>query len=149
MTIRADAAMDNRYSPPSRDGAADDVRAGERRGPDRPQGDSRLPAHIMAAVRDTIRAAAATCVDASRLVSSGPYEWLAIVEAHDEELYQLLRRYIESCRYVDELEHHTIDLGRTRLADAVRDASFASASMREALGAAIRSRRGASGLADV
>jgi hypothetical protein len=65
--------------------------SGERRGPDRPKGDSRLPAHIMAAVRDTIRAAAATCVDPSRLEASGPYEWLAIVEAHDASLSGLLR----------------------------------------------------------
>jgi hypothetical protein len=140
--------MDNRYSPPSRD-AADRPRPDDRRGPGRPQGDSRLPAHIMAAVRETIRSAAATCVDASRLESSGPYEWLAIVEAHDEELYQLLRRFIESCRYADELEHHGVDLGRTRLADAKRDASFAKESMRAALADAIRSRTGPSGLADV
>ena len=139
--------MDNRYSPPSRDDAG--ARQGERRGPGRPQGDSRLPAHIMAAVRETIRAAAATVVDASRLESSGPYEWLAIVESHDDELYQLLRRYIDSCRYVDELEHHTVDLGRTRLADAVRDASFARESMKRSLDEAIRSRRGSAGLADV
>jgi hypothetical protein len=103
----------------------------------------------MAAVRETIRTAAATAVDASRLESSGPYEWLAIVEAHDDELYQLLRRYIESCRYVDELEQHTVDLGRTRLADAVRDASFAKESMKRSLDEAIRGRRGSSGLADV
>src|SRR6188472_1969237 len=76
----------------------------DRRGPNRPQGDSRLPAHIMAAVRETIRAAAATCVHPSRLEASGPYEWLAIVEANDDELYRLLRSYIESCRYADELE---------------------------------------------
>src|SRR4051812_44297711 len=79
MTFRADVAMDNRYTPPSRDGDIDSGQASERRGPGRPLGDSRLPAHIMAAVRDTIRSAAATCVDASRLESSGPYEWLAIV----------------------------------------------------------------------
>jgi hypothetical protein len=103
----------------------------------------------MAAVRDTIRSAAATCVDAPRLESSGPYEWLAIVEANDDELYQLLRRYIESCRYVDELEHHTVDLGRTRLADAVREASFARESMKRSLEVAIRERRGEAGLADV
>ncbi|HEV7992203.1 MAG TPA: hypothetical protein VGP25_10275 [Gemmatimonadaceae bacterium] len=141
--------MDDRYSPPSQDDAGDSARQNDRRGPGRPQGDSRLPAHIMAAVRDTIRVAAATCVDASRLESSGPYEWLAIVEAHDDELYQLLRRYIESCRYVDELEHHAVDLGRTRLADAVRDASFARESMKEALRAAIKARRPGEGLADV
>jgi hypothetical protein len=138
--------MDNRYSPSSSDDAG--ARQGERRGPGRPQGDSRLPAHIMAAVRDTIRAAAATAVDPSRLESSGPYEWLAIVEAHDDELYQLLRRYIESCRYVDELEHHAIDLGRTRLADAVRDASFARESMKRSLDEAMKVRTGATGLAD-
>jgi len=102
----------------------------------------------MASVRETIRGAAATCVDASRLESSGPYEWLALVEAHDEELYQLLRRYIESCRYADELEHHGVDLGRTRLADAMRDASFAKESMRVALADAVRLRGGAAGLAD-
>jgi len=44
----------------------------DRRGPNRPKGDSRLPAHIMAAVRDTIRAAAATCVEPARLEASGP-----------------------------------------------------------------------------
>jgi hypothetical protein len=141
--------MDNSYTPPSRDGSADVARQGERRAPGRPQGDSRLPAHIMAAVRETIRSAAATSVDASRLESSGPYEWLAIVEAHDGELYQLLRRYIESCRYVDELEHGGVDLGRTRLADAVRDASFARESMKQSLDEAIASRRPGRGLADV
>jgi len=142
--------MDNRYSPPSQDSAGDGAPTGDRRGPGRPQGDSRLPAHIMAAVREIIRGAAATCVDASRLESSGPYEWLAIVEAHDDELYQLLRRYIDSCRYVDELEHRGVDLGRTRLADAVRDASFAKESMRRSLETAIAARRRpGSGLADV
>src|SRR5215217_8162746 len=110
MTFRTDAAMDNRYSPPSRDGATDGVHQGERRGPGRPKGDSRLPAHIMAAVRDTIRSAAATCVDASRLESSGPYEWLAIVEAHDRDLSSLLRSYIETCRYLDELQHQRVDV---------------------------------------
>jgi hypothetical protein len=139
--------MDNRYSPSSRNADAG-ARHDDRRGPGRPQGDSRLPAHIMASVRETIRGAAATCVDASRLESSGPYEWLALVEAHDEELYQLLRRYIESCRYADELEHHGVDLGRTRLADAMRDASFAKESMRVALADAVRLRGGAAGLAD-
>jgi hypothetical protein len=139
--------MDNRYSPPARDDAG--AGQGERRGPGRPQGDSRLPAHIMAAVRETIRAAAATAVDASRLESSGPYEWLAIVESHDDELYQLLRRYVDSCRYVDELEHHTVDLGRTRLADAVRDASFARESMKRSLDEALAARRPKTGLADV
>ena len=149
MTIQANVAMDNRYSPPSQDGAADGAREGARRGPSRPQGDSRLPAHIMAAVRETVRTAAATCVDASRLESSGPYEWLALIETHDEELYQLLRRYIESCRYVDELERHVVDLGRTRLADAVRDASFARESMKHSLDEAIANRRGSSGLVDL
>jgi hypothetical protein len=141
--------MDKRYSPPSREGAADGVGQTDRRGPSRPQGDSRLPAHIMAAVRETVRAAAATSVDESRLESSGPYEWLAILESHDDELYQLLRRYIEACRYVDELEHHVVDLGRTRLADAVRDASFARESMKRSLDEAIAARRGGTGLADV
>ena len=140
--------MDNSYSSPSRD-AGDGARLDDRRGPSRPQGDSRLPAHIMAAVRETIRAAAATCVDSSRLESSGPYEWLAIVEAHDEELYQLLRGYIESCRYADELEHQGVDIGRTRLADAMRDASFARESMRVALADAVKARGGPAGLADV
>jgi hypothetical protein len=105
----------------------------DRRGPNRPQGDSRLPAHIMAAVRETVRAAAATCVDPSRLEASGPYEWLAIVEQHDRDLSSLLRSYIETCRYRDELQHHPIDVGRTRLADAVRDATFARDSMKESL----------------
>jgi hypothetical protein len=141
--------MDDRYDSSSRDVAADAARQDDRRGPGRPQGDSRLPAHIMAAVRETVRLAAATCVDASRLESSGPYEWLAIIETHDEELYQLLRRYIESCRYVDELEHHVVDLGRTRLADAVRDASFARGSMRRSLDEAMRDRRGDPAPADL
>jgi hypothetical protein len=140
--------MDNSYSPPSRD-AGDGAQRDDRRGPGRPQGDSRLPAHIMAAVRETIRGAAATCVDAARLESSGPYEWHALVEAHDDELYQLLRRYIEACRYVDELEHRGVDLGRTRLSDAVRDASFARESMRFALADAVRARGGSTGLADL
>src|SRR5215208_4430741 len=109
----------------------------ERRSPSRPQGDSRLPAHIMAAVRETIRAAAATCVDPSRLEASGPYEWLAIVEAHDAELSGMLRGYIESCRYLDEL-HHGADVGRMRLEGAVRDAEFARDSMKRSLDAAIR-----------
>ena len=113
----------------------------ERRGPNRPQGDSSLPAHIMAAVRDTVRAAAATCVDPSRLESSGPYEWLAIIESHDRDLSSLLRSYIESCRYLDEIQHHTVDLGRTRLADAVRDATFARDSMRKSLEEEIGRRR--------
>src|SRR5689334_16593716 len=107
--------------------------SGERRGPNRPQGDSRLPAHIMAAVRDTIRAAAATCVEPARLEASGPYEWLAIVEAHDGELSRLVRSYIESCRYLDELQHGAIDVGRARHADAVRDATFARDSIHRSL----------------
>ena len=113
----------------------------DRRGPNRPQGDSQLPAHIMAAVRETVRAAAATCVDPSRLEASGPYEWLAIVEAHDRDLSSLLRSYIETCRYLDELQHHSIDVGRTRLADAVRDAVFARDSMKRSLDEAIRGKR--------
>jgi hypothetical protein len=116
------------------------TQSGERRGPDRPKGDSRLPAHIMAAVRDTIRAAATTCVDPSRLEASGPYEWLAIVEAHDTELSGLLRAFVESCRYLDEL-HHGADVGRTRLEGAVRDAEFARDSMKRSLDAAIRLKR--------
>jgi hypothetical protein len=119
---------------------ADSGTSGERRGPDRPKGDSRLPAHIMASVRETVRAAAATCVEPSRLEASGPYEWLAIVEAHDSELSGLLRGYIESCRYLDEL-HHGADVGRARLADAVRDAEFARDSMKRSLDAAIRLKR--------
>ncbi|MFL5619633.1 MAG: hypothetical protein ACJ79A_14720 [Gemmatimonadaceae bacterium] len=114
--------------------------SGERRGPDRPKGDSRLPAHIMAAVRDTVRAAAATCVDPSRLEASGPYEWLAIVEAHDPDLSGLLRGYIESCRYLDEL-HHGADVGHARLSDAIRDAVFARDSMLRSLDEAIKLRR--------
>ena len=113
----------------------------DRRGPNRPQGDSRLPAHIMAAVRDTVRAAAATCVDPSRLEASGPYEWLAIVEQHDRELSSLLRSYIETCRYFDELQRESIDVGHTRRADAVRDAVFARDSMRRSLDEAVRSKR--------
>jgi hypothetical protein len=113
----------------------------DRRGPNRPQGDSRLPAHIMAAVRETVRAAAATCVDPSRLEASGPYEWLAIVEQHDRDLSSLLRSYIETCRYLDELQNHSIDVGRTRIADAVRDAIFARDSMKSSLEEAI-GRRG-------
>ena len=112
----------------------------DRRGPNRPQGDSRLPAHIMAAVRETVRAAAATCVDPSRLEASGPYEWLAIVEANDRELNSLLRSYIETCRYLDELQHHSIDVGHTRRADAVRDALFARESMKRSLDEAIRGK---------
>jgi hypothetical protein len=118
------------------------AREGDRRGSGRPQGDGKLPAHIMAAVRQTIYAAAATCVDASRLEASGPYEWLAIVESRDEELYHLLRRFIESCRYLDELEHRGVDLGRTRLAEAVRNATFARESMRGSLRDAVARRVG-------
>src|SRR5215211_394806 len=95
-------------------GTDDAAERSDRRSPHRPQGDSQLPAHIMAAVRETVRAAAATCVDPSRLEASGPYEWLAIVEAHDTELSGLLRGYIESCRYLDELHHHGLDVGHTR-----------------------------------
>ena len=113
----------------------------ERRSPNRPRGDSRLPAHIMAAVRDTVRAAAATCVDPSRLEASGPYEWLAIVESHDRDLSSLLRSYIEASRYLDELQTQPIDVGRTRLADAVRDATFARDSMRRSLDEEIRRRK--------
>ena len=113
----------------------------ERRGPNRPQGNSQLPAHIMASVRETVRAAAATCVDPSRLEASGPYEWLAIVEAHDRELFSLLRSYIETCRYLDELQYQSIDVGHARRADAVRDARFARDSMRRSLDEAIRSKR--------
>lgn len=141
--------MDKRYSPLSQHGAADGAPQGDRRAPSRARGDSRLPAHIMAAIRETVRTAASTCVDPSRLESSGPYEWLAIIEAHDEGLHQLLRRYIESCRYVDELERHVVDLGRTRLADAVRDASFARESMKRSLDEAVEDRRGGSGPADL
>lgn len=134
------AAMDNGYTKFTRDADGAGA-AADRRGPDRPQGDSRLPAHIMAAVRDTVRAAAATCVEPSRLESSGPYEWLAIVEAHDTELSGLLRGYIESCRYLDELHDPTVDLGRTRLASRVRDAEFARDSMLKSLEQAIRLKR--------
>jgi hypothetical protein len=109
----------------------------DRRGPNRPKGDSRLPAHIMAAVRETVRAAAATCVEPARLEASGPYEWLAIVEAHDGELSRLLRSYIESCRYLDELQHGAIDVGRARHVDAVRDATFARDSIHHSLVKAI------------
>ena len=109
----------------------------DRRGPNRPKGDSRLPAHIMASVRDTVRAAAATCVEPARLEASGPYEWLAIVEAHNGELSRLLRSYIESCRYLDELQHGAIEVGRARHADAVRDAIFARDSIHRSLVKAI------------
>jgi len=105
----------------------------DRRGPNRPKGDSRLPAHIMAAVRETVRAAAATCVEPARLEASGPYEWLAIVEAHDGELSRLLRSYIESCRYLDELQHGGVDIGHARRADAIRDATFARDSIHRSL----------------
>ena len=122
-------------------GTDDAADRSERRSPNRPQGDSQLPAHIMAAVRETVRAAAATCVDPSRLEASGPYEWLAIVESHDRDLSSLLRSYIETCRYLDELQHQRVDVGRTRLADAVRDAIFARDSMRRSLDEEIRRRR--------
>ena len=122
-------------------GPDDEANRADRRSPNRPKGDSQLPAHIMAAVRETVRAAAATCVDPSRLEASGPYEWLAIVESHDHDLSSLLRSYIESCRYLDELQHHTIDVGRTRLADAVRDAMFARDSMKRSLDQEIKRRR--------
>ena len=140
MTETPLAAMDNGNTKFTRD-AGETGPDADRRGPDRPQGDSRLPAHIMAAVRETVRAAAATCVDPSRLEASGPYEWLAIVEAHDAELSGLLRGYIESCRYLDELHHPTVDLGRTRLADRVRDALFARDSIKRSLDDQIRQRR--------
>ena len=140
MTDTWRAVMDDGFSRFARD-AGSSGQAAERREPDRPQGDSRLPAHIMTAVRETIRAAAAIFVEPSRLESSGPYEWLAIVEAHDEELSQLVRRYIESCRYLDELQHHTVDLGRTRLADAVRDTTFARDSMHRTVLEAIARRK--------
>lgn len=112
----------------------------DRRGPNRPQGNSQLPAHIMAAVRETVRAAAATCVDPSRLEASGPYEWLAIVEANDRDLSSLLRSYIETCRYLDELQHHSLDVGHTRRSDAVRDAVFARDSMKQSLDREIERR---------
>jgi hypothetical protein len=136
---------------PSYDASGGAGRSDERRRPSRPQGDSRFPAHIMAAVRQTIRAAAATCVEPSRLESSGPYEWLAIVEAHDQELYQLLRGYIESCRYLDDLEQSGdgLGIGRTRLAEAVRSATFARDSMQASLTEEIARRMPPSGLADV
>ena len=132
MTETWRVAMNDGFTRFTRDGGGTSP-ADDRRGPDRPQGDSRLPAHIMAAVRDTVRAAAATCVDPSRLEASGPYEWLAIVEAHDADLSGLLRGYIESCRYLDELQHHGLDVGHTRRADAVRDAIFARDSMKRSL----------------
>ena len=113
--------------------------SGERRGPDRPKGDSRLPARIMAAVRDTVRAAAATCADPSRLEASGPYEWLAIVEAHDTALSGLLRSYIKSCRYLDEI-HGGADVGPRRPEGAVRDAVFARDSLKRSLDSAIRQK---------
>ena len=135
MTETPLAAMDghNSFTPdPSGLGPTAD-----RRGPNRPKGDSRLPAHIMAAVRDTIRAAAETCVEPARLEASGPYEWLAIVEAHDKELSGLLRSYIECCRYLDELQRGAADVGRARLTDAVRDAIFARDSIHRSLVKAI------------
>jgi hypothetical protein len=140
MTETWRVAMDDGFTRFTKDGGGTGP-VGERRGPDRPKGDSRLPAHIMAAVRDTVRAAAATCVDSSRLEASGPYEWLAIVEAHDADLSGLLRGYIESCRYLDELQHHGINVGHTRRADAVRDAVFARDSLKKSLDQAIREKR--------
>ena len=137
MTETWRVAMDDGFTKFTRDGGGSGP-AGERRGPDRPKGDSRLPAHIMAAVRDTVRAAAATCVEPSRLEASGPYEWLAIVEAHDADLSGLLRGYIESCRYLDELQHHGINVVHTRRADAVRDAVFARDSLKRSLDQAIK-----------
>jgi hypothetical protein len=130
MTETPRVAMDgqSRFSPD----ASGVGSTADRRGPNRPKGDSRLPAHIMAAVRETIRAAAATCVEPARLEASGPYEWLAIVEAHDGELSRLLRSYIESCRYLDELQHG-VDIGHTRRADAIRDATFARDSIHRSL----------------
>jgi hypothetical protein len=161
MTVRARMSTADDYTPThDASGAAgrrddrrqelrDDER-GDRRSPTRPQGDSRFPAHIMAAVRGTIRAAAATCVEPSRLEASGPYEWLAIVEAHDKDLYQMLRLYIESCRYLDDLEHRGDDLGmgRVRLAEAIRSATFAKESMRSSLLEEI-ARRPGGGVADL
>jgi hypothetical protein len=140
MTETWRVAMDDGFTRFTRVGGGSGPE-GDRRGPDRPKGDSRLPAHIMAAVRDTVRAAAATCVDPSRLEASGPYEWLAIVEAHDADLSGLLRGYIESCRYLDELQHHGINVGHTRRADAVRDAVFARDSMKRSLDEAVRVKR--------
>src|SRR5215211_5382874 len=122
-------------------GTDDAADRSERRSPNRPQGDSQLPAHIMAAVRETVRAAAATCVDPSRLEASGAYEWLAIVEAHDADLSGLLRGYIESCRYLDELQNHGIDVGHTRRADAVRDALFARDSLKRSLDQAVKLKK--------
>ena len=140
MTETWRVAMSDGFTRFSRDGGSTGP-VSDRRGPDRPKGDSRLPAHIMAAVRDTVRAAAATCVDPSRLEASGPYEWLAIVEAHDADLSGLLRGYIESCRYLDELQYQNIDVGHTRRADAVRDAVFARDSMKRSLDEAVRVKR--------
>ena len=137
MTETWRVAMNDEFTRFTRSGGSTSP-ADDRRGPDRPQGDSRLPAHIMAAVRDTVRAAAATCVDPSRLEASGPYEWLAIVEAHDADLSGLLRGYIESCRYLDELQHHGLDVGHTRRADAVRDAIFARNSIKKSLDQTVR-----------
>ncbi len=137
MTETWRVAMDDGFTKFTRDGGSTGP-AGDRRGPDRPKGDSRLPAHIMAAVRDTVRAAAAACVDPSRLEASGPYEWLAIVEAHDTDLSGLLRGYIESCRYLDELQHHGLDVGHARRADAVRDAVFARDSLKRSLDEAVK-----------
>ena len=161
MTLRARMSLADDYTPSHdvpggasrrddrREQLRDDQR-GDRRSPTRPQGDSRFPAHIMAAVRETIRAAAATCVEPARMEASGPYEWLAIVEAHDTDLYQLLRLYIESCRYLDDLEHRGDDLGLggARLAEAIRSATFARESMRSSLAEEI-ARRPGGGMADL
>jgi hypothetical protein len=135
MTETPRVAMDGQSS--FTPGASSVGSTADRRGPNRPKGDSRLPAHIMAAVRDTVRAAAATCVEPARLEASGPYEWLAIVEAHNGELSRLLRSYIESCRYLDELQRGAIDVGHARLAAAVRDATFARDSIHRSLVKAI------------
>ena len=140
MTETWRVAMDDGFTKFTRDGGSTGP-TGDRRGPDRPKGDSRLPAHIMAAVRETVRAAAATCVEPSRLEASGPYEWLAIVEAHDTDLSGLLRGYIESCRYLDELQHHGLDVGHARRADAVRDAVFARDSLKKSLDQVIKLKR--------
>ena len=140
MTETWRVAMDDGFTRFTRSGGSTGA-ADDRRGPDRPKGDSRLPAHIMAAVRETVRAAAATCVEPSRLEASGPYEWLAIVEAHDTDLSGLLRGYIESCRYLDELQHHGLDVGHARRADAVRDAVFARDSLKKSLDQVIKLKR--------
>ena len=78
----------------------------------------------------------------TRIVTIGtdPTSWakmLPIVEAHDDELSRLLRSYIESCRYLDELQHGGVDIGHARRADAVRDATFARDSIHRSLVKAI------------